>query len=198
MKAEAAPWLLPRDPATDQSRPVDWQTFEPVNPDGTLARFPLGGQVRTTSLRSKRTGRPSRFRVRPVLVQAVDPRVQVPRAISPGTIRRNVVWPTEEVGATGLFSAAANTHPEGHPRFFQVTGVAEYIISSLALQLSRPLSWVTAGAKPLLPDGTDAAVQVRRFRGFQQASGWPVVAPSVPSYGSRVPLLRPRGLVSNE
>jgi len=188
---------LPRDPATDQSNPETWATLEPVAPDGTLARISLGRASRTTSARDPATGRPAFYDAEPVLVQARSENSGlIPRAVSPGTIRRNVVWPVEELGAPGLFSWAANVHADGRPRFFQVTGVAEYIISSLALQLARPLSWVVAGVKPQLPDGPDAAIQAARFRGYQQGSGWPVVAPQVPSYGSRVPLLRPSGLAT--
>ena len=187
---------IPRDPATDQSRPVDWQTIEPVAPDGTLARIPSGRQVRTTKTDTA-VGRPGRFKTRPLLVQARDPLAAAPKAISPGTVRRNVVWPVEETGNRGLFSWASNSAPNPG-RFFQVTGVAEYVISSLALQLSRPLKWVVTGQKPVLAQGPDQALQVRRFRGYQQGTGWPVIAPAVPSYSARIPLLRPRGLVSNQ
>ncbi len=188
---------LPRDPATDQSNPETWATLEPVAPDGTLARIPLGRASRTTSARDPKTGRPAFYDSEPVLVQARSENAGlIPRAISPGTIRRNVVWPVEEIGSRSPFSWASNQSPPDGGRFFQVTGVAEYIISSLALQLARPLSWVVAGVKPGIPDGADAALQSARFRGYQQGSGWPVVAPSIPSYGSRVPLLRPSGLAS--
>jgi hypothetical protein len=187
---------LPRDPATDQSRPVEWSTVEPVNPDGTLARIPSGRQV---SLKPQLTpvGRTGFWKTRPVMVQARDGRAAAAKAISPGTIRRNVTWPVEETGGRSLFSWAGNAAPD-HGRFFQVTGVTEYVISSLALQLARPLKWVITGQKPALAKGVDQQVQIRRFRGYQQASGWPMIAPAVPSYGARVPLLRPRGLVSNQ
>jgi hypothetical protein len=193
----ASPYLLPRDPATDRSNPETWATIEPVNPDGTLARIPLGRQRSVETGLDPKTGRPARFRSRPVMVQARDLRAAAPVSVSPGTVRRNVVWPVRENGAQGLFSWAGNRN-SGGGRFFQVTGVAEYLISSLALQLSRPLSWVVAGQKPAIPTGPDQTAQMRRFRGFQQGTGWPVVAPNVPSYGSRVPLLRPSSLVSNQ
>lgn len=192
----ASAFQLPRDPATDQSNLVEWSTLEPTPPDGLLPRLALGRQV---SLKPQltRVGRPGFYGVTPVLVQARDSRAAAAKAIGPGTIRRNVVWPTEEIGSRGLFGWAGNAATAAG-RFFQVTGVKEYIVSSLHLQLARPLPWVVTGQKPPLSQGVDQVAQSRRFRGYQQGSGWPVIAPSIPSYSARVQLLRPRGLVSNQ
>lgn len=196
----SSPYALPRDRATDRSNLVDLQTI------GLAARDPqtgllvpvdpawnMGRQVGVDDGLDGKTGRPDGARQDPIVVQARDPDAAPPVAFAPGSIRRNVTWPAEGNGGKGQFSWASNQASDpGAP--FQVTGVAEYVISSLHLQLSRALSWVVAGVKPAIPAGP--AGQHGTGQVLRAATGWPVVAPQVPSYSARVPLLRPRDLVS--
>ena len=195
---------LPRDPATDRSNLVTLQTIglayqdpqvvsnpqqlAPVNP-----RVSLGRATRTTATVSAKTGRPDFYGSEPVLVQARNLNALPAQAIGPGTIRRNVRYQIDGAGIRGLFSAASSSSANPS-KLVDPTSPLVYLASSLWLQLSRPLMWVVTGKKPLFPDGPSGQhyhVELAR------ASGWPVIAPNVPSFGARVPLLRPPGLVAN-
>lgn len=180
---------LPRDPATDRSNAQNWQDMGQGQP------VPLGRSRRLTAQVDSRTRRPVRWRNTPVRVQARNLSQAAPVRLAPGTIRRNVVFPTRGHGGRGLFSWTANRSEPNPGRPFQVTNPARYLVSSLHLGLAAPLKWPILGAKPPVPEGPQGQ-RLRRMAG--PSTGWPVVAPTVPSFGSRVPLLRPRGLVSNQ
>lgn len=194
----------PRDPRTDRSNLIaleaiglaarDPQTGALVAEPGALTLHPLGEQVGARSQLTA-TGRPGFLETLPVRVRQVRGDRAAGQAIAPGTVRRNVAWPIVGGGGRGAFSSTANSRPGGPGRGFQLTAVTEYILTSLRLMLPRPDQWVVAGVKPLIPEGPDG--QHPHFPMALQGSGWPVVAPTVPSFSSRVPLLRPAGLVSN-
>ena len=199
-------YQLRRDPTTDRGNLVDLATvglayrdptsLQLVPVAGALAENLGGRQVGVIVSRSK-AGRPVLRRTDPF--RAVTPRAPNDAGpgpvLAPGTVRRDVAWPLVGGGGRGDFSSTANARPGGPGRAFQPTKVIEYVISSLALRLGGGLSlaWPVAGVKPLIGQGPDAT---HRHRMLAAASGWPVVAPSVPSFSSRVPLLRPRSLVS--
>jgi hypothetical protein len=196
-------YAIPTDPSTDRTNLVglesvglarrDPQTGQVLDGAAELATHPLGLQTRP-GVTLTPAGRPG-FARTGNLTTVVEPRldrVSLP-AIAPGTIRRNVDWPIEGGGGRGLFSSTANEGGGGPGRAFQVTAVSEYFLSTLRMMLPRSLSWVVTGAKPLIPEGPDGQ---HYHSELAAASGWPVVQPVVPSYASRVPLLRPRSLVS--
>lgn len=199
-------YRLRRDQATDRGNLTDLatvglafrdpQTLALVPTPGALAESLGGLQVGVVPSRT-RVGRPAlRFTVPFVPVQPAAPNDAGPGPIlGPGTVRRNVEWPLIGGGGRGGFSSTANDRPGGPGRGFQLTKVGEYLISSLFLRVGGglSLSWPVAGVKPLIGEGPDAS---HRHRMAARASGWPVVAPSVPSFSSRVPLLRPRNLSS--
>lgn len=200
------PYQLRRDPATDRGNLVDLATIGLASRDPvtlTLVATPgalaenLGGRQTGIVQARTRVGRPGLVHTDPFRVlQPAAPNDAGPGPIlAPGTVRRNVEWPLIGGGGRGEFSSTANTRPGGPGRGFQLTKLAEYIISSLALRVGGglSLSWPVAGVKPLIGEGPDAS---HRHTMLRQASGWPVVAPAVPSFSSRVPLLRPRNLVS--
>lgn len=210
MRVVAAPqWTestppLPRDRATDQSNLEVWRTlgFAATDPQtGELVATTqpppnLGRQTRTTPVTDPKTGRPDFYRPEPILVQERNLRALAPKAIGPGTIRRNVVFPlgggnSGSGGTRSLYSCAGSASGDA-PRLFEPSNPAEYIVSSVHLQLSRPLAWVVAGRKPSIPDGPHGQ---HAHISAARATGFPVVAPNVPSFGSRVPLLRPPSLV---
>ena len=129
----------------------------------------------------------------PVLVQARDLGRTQGGTVNPGTVRRNVSYPIAGGGGTGFFSWATN-RAYGGGKAFQPTSSPRYLVTSFFLGLSSPRKWPITGPKPPIPDGPDG----QRLRQMAEPStGWPVIAPTVPSFGSRVPLLRPRGLVSS-
>lgn len=196
-------YSYPRDPATDRSTVDDFESvgLAAVDPatglvvlaPNALAQHLLGRQVGARPIAS-RVGRPARDTVKEFRpsTQPTNPPALVSNA--PGSIRRNLVWPIVGGGGVGLFSSTANGHPGGPGLAFEVTGVAEYYLSTLRRLLPRALSWVVAGPKPPIAEGPDGQ---HAHRMGAWASGWPVVAPTVPSYSARVPLRRPQGLVSN-
>jgi hypothetical protein len=216
-------YRLRRDPSTDRGNLTDLATVglayrDPsgaVQPGGAtpsagpyavipaLVATPgataenLGGrQVGIVPAVSK-VGRPALRHTLPfrVLQPAAPNDAGLGPVLAPGTIRRNVEWPLIGGGGRSGFSATANGRPGGPGRGFELTKVMEYLISSIALRRGGgiSLSWPVAGVKPLIGEGPDAS---HRHSMLGRASGWPVVAPSVPSFSSRVPLLRPRNLSS--
>ncbi len=200
---EATP-PLPRDRATDKSNLIVWQTLGLAVRDpqtGELASSTpppnLGRQTRTTAVVDDKTGRPDFYKPERVIVQARNLRALAPKAIGPGTIRRNVTFPLGggpigSGGSRSLYSAAGSASGDA-PKLFEPSNPAEYIASSVHLQLARPLPTVVAGAKPSIPDGPSG-----QHTGISAAhsTGWPVVAPNVPSFGSRVAPIRPQSLVT--
>jgi hypothetical protein len=184
-------YRLPRDPAVDHTTP---QGFETVGLAGDP--FPpvvLGSQ---TSHKSHATpaGRPGFWRLIPFRPQERSLDRLQGTTVAPGTIRRNVQYSKNGIPAPGLFSWAANLityalgfEPARPPQ-------DEYLVSSHHLMLADSLATVVSGT-------TKTAPGLEPFRGGATvqagpSTGWPVVAPQIPSYGSRVPLRRPRGLVS--
>jgi hypothetical protein len=118
-------------------------------------------------------------------------------AISPGTIARNIRYQQNGIASPGFFSWAANQPdlppPGPVPAALEPSRVDEYYLSSLALGLPDSAPWVVAGHERPQP-GPDGFQSRPGIMG-QPSTGWPVVSPSIPSYGSRVPLLRPRTLI---
>jgi hypothetical protein len=200
------PYQLRRDPTTDRGNLTDLATVGLAYRDpATLTLVPTPG-AEAESIGGRQIGIVATVTSvgRPALLHTLPFRVLQPRApndagpgpiLAPGTIRRNVAWPLNGGGGLSGFSSTANMRTGGPGRAFQVTKVMEYVLSSLFLRSGGGLSlaWPVAGVKPLIGQGPDAT---HRHRMVAAASGWPVVAPSVPSFSSRVPLLRPRNLVS--
>jgi len=191
----ADPLALPRDLATDQSNETDWSALgleqSPTRPN-------LGRQVTTDPTREfTRAGYPGLWREGPVLVQERRLDEAPMPSIGAGTINRNIRYPNEGHATPGLFSWAANTLelPAGGPvpEALEPTRVDEYYMSSTWLGIQDPAPWVVAGYDRPQP-GLEP-FQSRPGLQAQPSTGWPVLAPEVPSYGSRVPLRRPRGLV---
>lgn len=184
------------DQGTDRSTLVDLQTVGLATRDpktGELVRAPglSVGRMTATGPALSKVDRPDQWVNPQVRVQARQLNRDAGGVLAPGTVRRNVAWPVRQNGGRGLFSSAANMAAGPGGRAFKATGVTEYLVSSLHLMLARPLSWVVAGVKPLIPEGPTGQTPSIQL---SAASGWPVLAPQIPSYGSRVPLLRPRGL----
>jgi hypothetical protein len=187
-----AAYRLPRDPATDATTPRGLVTVglggnphEPVT---------LGGQVDTTRRGFTDAGRPGLFRTPVFRPQERSLDVIQGTTVAPGTIRRNVRYNANGARGQGFFSWAANAIGEALGFVPARPPQDEYIVSSLHLMLPDSLATVVSGttksAPGLEPFRERATIQA------QASSGWPVEAPQIPSYGSRVPLRRPRGLVS--
>ncbi len=70
----------------------------------------------------------------------------------------------------------------------------EYVMMTLALGLQDPLPTVVSGFVKPQP-GLTRTYHLTTIQA-QPSTGWPVLAPQIPSYGSRIPLRRPRGLVA--
>lgn len=189
---QLGPFRLPRDPATDGTSPAG---FETVGLDGDpYPRVVLGRQVESGARDFSRAGRPARFRSGIVRVQARNLGAELRPACSPGTIRRNVLYPGNGLGPT-VFDPVTNTFVESRSKPSDLQPPQdEYLVSSLALGLSDPLATVVSGT--IKPDpGLQDTYRTSTIQA-QPSSGRPVIAPQIPSYGSRVPLLRPRGLVT--
>ncbi len=200
---EATP-PLPRDRATDKSNILVWETLglavrDPQTGELVPSTPPpnLGQQTRTTPVTDDVTGRPDFYKPERVIVQARNLRALAPKAIGPGTIRRNVTWPLGggPIGSGGLRSlySEAGSASGDAPRLFEPSNPAEYVASSVHLQLARPLPTVVAGRKPSIPDGPSGS---HTGVVHSHSTGWPVVAPNVPSFGSRVAPIRPQALVT--
>jgi len=209
-------YRLPRSGATDRGNLTDLATvglayrdpnlLQPGGARGAIPALVAAPAATAENLGGRQTGRVAAFTRtgRPALQHDVpfDPVTKVSPSVdagpgpvlASGTVRRNVEWPLLGGGGRGEFSGTANGRPGGPGRAFEVTPVDEYIISSLHLQLPLPLSAPVAGVKPPILNGPDATHRNRLWHA--RSSGWPVVAPSVPSFSARVPLVRPRNLVS--
>lgn len=184
---------FPRDPAVDQTQPLGFATVGLAdNPDPPVV---LGAQ---TSRRGEQTpsGRPGRFRTIAFRPQARDLDHENRGTLAPGTIRRNVQYAINGVRGSGFFSWAANELGSAFGFVPARPPQDEYLVSSVHLQLPDSLATVVSGsvkaAPGLEPFRAGATVQAGA------STGWPVYAPQIPSYGSRIPLRRPRGLVTIE
>lgn len=185
-----------RDPAVDQaSREAFASVGLAGNPDPPA---PLGAQTSPLTsgglTRFTRAGRPGRFRLIPFRPQERDGNHENRGTLAPGTVRRNVRYAINGTPVPGFFSWAANALA-----FLDVLDPArppqdEYVVSSLFQGLPDPLPTVVSGTEKKAP-GLEPFRQVPTIQA-QPSTGYPVVAPQIPSYGSRVPLRRPRGLVS--
>jgi hypothetical protein len=189
------PYRLPRDPATDQSNMLSLATLGlEGNPSPPVS---LGRQVTNPARFFTRKGRPARWRgQRPKVGDRVLD-AMVPPQISPGTVRRNIRMPANGIQVQGFFSWAANVAdfgPSPAPGTVQNEQTDEYLVTSMALQLPDPLPTVVSETVKPAP-GLEPFRPQPGIMG-QQGTGWPVLQPAVPSFGSRVPLLRPRGLVA--
>jgi hypothetical protein len=190
---EGGDYRLPRDPAVDSTTPNGFANVGLAgNPDAPVV---LGRQ---TSTRGQETpvGRPGRFHTLAFRPQARNLNREQRGTLAPGTIRRNVEYAINGMRGIGFFSWAANEL--GNTLGFAPARPPqdEYLVSSLHLQLPDSLATVVSETqKPapgLEPFRQNATVQAGA------STGWPVLAPQIPSYGSRVPLRRPRGLVTTE
>lgn len=186
-----------RDPAVDHSTPQGYASVGLAgNPDPPTT---LGAQSSELSAGSStpgrtRAGRPGRFVTALFNPRSRDLSREERGTLAPGTIRRNIRYPINGIPVPGLFSWAANEpcvadtlDPTRPPQ-------DEYLVSSVHLQLPDSLATVVSGT-------TKRAPGLEPFRGGATiqagpSTGYPVVAPQIPSYGSRVPLRRPRGLVT--
>ena len=182
---------LPRDPAVDHATPAQLETVGLAgNPNLPVV---LGAQ---TSRKDAATpvGRPGKIRTPVFRPGSRDLDHENRGTLAPGTIRRNVQYNVNGARGQGFFSWAANAIGEALGFVPARAPQSEYVISSLHLQLPDSLATVVSKtAKPapgLEPFRSGATVQAG------PSSGYPVLAPQIPSYGSRVPLRRPRGLVS--
>ncbi len=189
-------YRFPRDPAVDRTTP---QGFANVglagNPDPPVV---LGAQTSELEAgdESRRTsaGRPGRFRLQAFRPQARDLNHERRGTLAPGTIRRNVRYPINGIPVPSFFSWAANDECVADSLDPARPPQDEYLVSSVHLMLPDSLATVVSGSsKPapgLEPFRQEPTVQAG------PSTGYPVVAPQIPSYGSRIPLRRPRGLVS--
>lgn len=193
------PLALPRDPATDRANRTDWQTL------GLEERTPpprLGRQVPTVQAARRRaftrSGQPGLWREQPVIVQGRRLDAMPEPQIGAGTINRNIRYPNNGIATPGFFSWAANAPDLPAPgpvaAALEPSRVDEYYMSSTFLGLPDSAAWVVAGLERPQP-GLQGFQSPPGVMG-QPSTGWPVLAPEVPSYGARVPLRRPRGLVT--
>lgn len=191
----ADPYALARDRATDQSNDVDRASLG-LEENVTLD---LGSQVATVKGRTlTRAGRPGLFREGRTVIQERRLDVEPMPAIGAGTINREITYPPDGIAVPGFFNVAANQPslpPPGAARAtLEPSRVSEYYMSSLWLGLPDSAPWVITGERP--QPGLQG-FQSRPGIQAQPGTGWPVVAPEIPSYGSRVPLLRPRTLIGS-
>ncbi len=188
----ADPYALARDRATDQSNDVTRATLG-LEDNPTLN---LGEQVATQPGRVETTvGRPGRWREGPVVMQERRLDVMPMPAIGEGTINRNIRYPQNATPVPAYFSWAANRQivDSGvEPAAIEPSRVDEYYLSSTWLGITDPAAWVVTGDRP--QPGLEPFQSRPGIMG-QPSTGWPVVGPEIPSYGSRVPLLRPRTLI---
>ena len=189
----ADPYALRRDRSTDQSNATDRAALG-LEDDLSLN---LGRQVTDEARFFTKAGFPGRFREGRVIVQAVDGNYSPEPAIGPGSIARNIRYPQNGIAVGGYFSWAANDlelpPPGPVPEATDPSRVDEYYLSSLFLGLPDSAPWVVAGYDR--PQPGLAGFQSPATVMGQPGTGWPVIAPEIPSYGSRVPLRRPRNLV---
>ena len=187
---------LSRDPAVDRTTPQGFATVglagnpDPPAPLGAqTSELNAGGQPRETP-----AGRPGRFRLQGFRPQARDLAHERRGTLAPGTIRRNVRYPINGIPVPSFFSWAANDECVIDELFPARPPQDEYLVSSAHLQLPDSLATVVSGTKKPAP-GLEPFRQAPTIQAGP-STGYPVVAPQIPSYGSRVPLRRPRGLVT--
>lgn len=197
---------IARDPAVDQTTPQGFRSVGLAgNPDPPVVLGPQTSHLNDgTGERRSKQGRPtcwktSVFRPRERDLNREGPGSQKDGAGERGTlvpvnVRRNVQYAKNGIPAPGFFSWAANVlgwafgfEPARPPQ-------DEYLVSSHFLGIADSLATVVSGT-------TKPAPGLEPFRGGATvqagaSTGWPVIAPQIPSYGSRVPLRRPRGLVA--
>lgn len=188
---------IARDPAVDRSTPeqyrsvgLDGDPFLPASLGMQTSELTDAGQDRITDV-----GRPGFFRSIGFRPRSRSLDREERGTLASGTIRRNVAYKPNGIAAPGFFSWAANQQ-QPPPTAIEPARPPqdEYLVSSLHLQLPDSLSTVVA-------ETTKPAPGLEPFRGgatiqAQPSTGYPVLSPQIPSYGSRVPLRRPRGLVS--
>ena len=186
----------PRDPAVDRTTPQGFATVGLAgNPDppttlgAQSSDLTAQGQPKETAVR-----RPGLFRLVPFRPKERDLNHENRGTLAPGTIRRNVRYPINGIPVPSFFSWAANEEcvcdsldPARPPQ-------DEYLVSSAHLQLPDSLATVVSGTVKRAP-GLEPFRQAPTIQAGP-STGYPVIAPQVPSYGSRVPLRRPRGLVT--
>lgn len=186
----------PRDPAVDESTAASFESVGLAgNPNLPVVLGPQTSELNLgTGSRRTKVGRPGAWKTLPFTPHARDLNTERRGTLAPGTIRRNVRYKVNGSRASGFFSWAAN-------ELANVLGFVparapqdEYLVSSLHLMLPDSLATVVSGTSKPAPG-------LEPFRGGetvqgQASTGWPVLAPQIPSYGSRIPLRRPRGLVA--
>lgn len=195
-------YRIARDPAVDQTTPQGFATVGLAgNPDPPAVLGPQTSRLNDgTGSRRTPVGRPGCWQTsvfRPGSRGSDGSLNHEERGtLAPGTIRRNVQYTKNGIPAGGFFSWAANKlvyalglEPARDPQ-------SEYVVTSLFLGLADSLATVVSGT-------VKAAPGLEPFRGGATvqagaSTGWPVLSPQIPSYGSRVPLRRPRGLVTTE
>ena len=187
---------FPRDPAVDHETPQGYASVGLAgNPDPPTS---LGRQSSDRNSggtpRRTRAGRPGRFVTSLFNPRERDLSREERGTLAPGTIRRNIRYPINGIPVPGLFSWAANEACVADTLDPTRAPQDEYLVTSTHLMLPDSLATVVAGS-------TKPAPGLEPFRGGATiqagpSTGYPVVAPQIPSYGSRVPLRRPRGLVT--
>lgn len=190
----ADPYALARDRATDRSNATDRASLG-LEDDLTLN---LGRQVTDERRFFTKAGTPGRSWSEPFRPQGRRLDVMPEPAIAPGSIARNIRYPQNAIAVPGFFNVAANQPdlppPGPAPAAIEPSRVDEYYLSSTFLGIADSPPWVVAGLERpqpgLQPFQSPATVQ------GQPSSGWPVISPEIPSFGSRVPLRRPRNLVA--
>lgn len=187
------PYRLPRDPAVDKATlrdraaiGIDENPYPPVV---------LGTQVEGPGL-DHTGGRPTRSRTDAVTVSSYRTPGSRP-SIAPGTIRRNVNWPRNGIDLT-IFNPAANRFEQPAPVDLGELRLpqSDYVIDSRFRQQVDSLATVVSGSRKPHP-GLGRTYSTPSIMAGQ-ATGWPVIAPQVPSFGSRVPLRRPRSLAGGK
>lgn len=188
---------LTRDPAVDGSTVERFRSvglagdpFPPTVLGPATSELNYGTGERETP-----AGRPGCWQTDPFRPGLRDTDHENRGTLAPGNIRRNVTYRANGVGAQGFFSWAENEPELPSMRLDPARPPQdEYIVSSLFLGIANSLATVVSGtAKPapgLEPFRGGATIQA------QPSTGWPVLSPQIPSFGSRIPLRRPRGLVA--
>jgi hypothetical protein len=197
-EAGGGDYRLTRDPAVDQTQPFGFAAVGlAYNPDPPVV---LGAQTSKlnhgSGSRRTKVGRPGCWVTAPFAPHVRDTDHEVRGTLAPGSIRRNVDYAINGIPCASFFSWAANKlgfavgfEPARKPQ-------SEYLVSSVFLGIRDSLATVVSGT-------VKAAPGLEPFRGGATvqagaSTGWPVIAPQIPSFGSRVPLRRPRGLVTTE
>lgn len=188
------PYRLPRDLSADGSTIA---TLEAIGVAGNPAQpAVLGPQVTDERRFFSRVGRPAQWRGARAKVAERDSDAMVPRGIAAGTIRRNVRYAENQVPVQAFYSWSDNDPSYGPNTLDPLakTSVDEYIVSSTFRSLEDSLPTVVSGTAKRAP-GLEPFRPTPGIMG-QPGTGWPVLQPAIPSFGSRIRLLRPRGLVA--